>query len=235
MISLHLDTALRAACLRFGLALAALPLAAPAWAADAPKGADRDTLYALGVLLSQSLRNFALSSAELEAVKEGLTDGALQRPPKVDLGKYRPLVNEFAQARMARAAEAEKKAGAEFLAKAAAVPGTTRTPSGAIVQTLRPGSGASPTAADTVTVHYVGTLTDGTTFDSSRKRGEPATFSLGRVIKCWTEGLQQMKVGGTIRLTCPANIAYGDRGSPPLIKPGATLVFEVELLAVAGK
>jgi FKBP-type peptidyl-prolyl cis-trans isomerase FkpA/FKBP-type peptidyl-prolyl cis-trans isomerase FklB len=83
-----------------------------------------------------------------------------------------------------------------------------------------------------VKVHYQGTLIDGTVFDSSLQRGEPVSFPLGNVIKCWTEGLQQMKVGGKSRLVCPANLAYGDRGSPPNIKPGATLVFEVELLEI---
>ena len=89
-----------------------------------------------------------------------------------------------------------------------------------------------PKATDTVKVHYHGTLTDGTVFDSSVKRGEPATFPLNQVIKCWTEAVQLIKVGGKSRLVCPSGIAYGDRGSPPVIKPGATLVFEVELLDI---
>ena len=118
------------------------------------------------------------------------------------------------------------------LAKAAAEAGAKKTASGAIVKALKEGTGATPTAASTVKVHYHGTLPDGTVFDSSVKRGEPATFPLSGVIKCWTEGVQQIKVGGKSRLVCPSNIAYGDRGSPPTIKPGATLVFEVELLEI---
>ena len=92
-----------------------------------------------------------------------------------------------------------------------------------------------PTAADTVKVHYHGTLIDGSVFDSSVDRGTPATFPLNGVIKCWTEGLQKIKVGGKARLVCPADVAYGDRGSPPKIKPGSTLVFEVELLEIVKK
>jgi len=97
---------------------------------------------------------------------------------------------------------------------------------------IKAGQGASPQATDTVKVHYHGTLTDSTVFDSSVQRGEPATFPLDRVIPCWTEGVQRMKIGGKSRLVCPADVAYGDRGRPPQIPPGATLVFEVELLDI---
>ena len=97
---------------------------------------------------------------------------------------------------------------------------------------LRQGRGASPTAADTVKVHYRGTLLDGTEFDSSYARNAPATFPLGRVIKCWTEGVQRMKVGGKAELVCPPALAYGDRGAGGLIPPNATLRFEIELLEI---
>ncbi len=121
-----------------------------------------------------------------------------------------------------------------YLDKAAAETGAIRTASGLVYHELRPGYGASPKATDTVKVHYRGTLIDGTEFDSSYKRGEPAQFGLNQVIACWTEGLQKMKVGGKSKLVCPSSIAYGDRGSPPLIQGGATLVFEVELLGIGG-
>jgi FKBP-type peptidyl-prolyl cis-trans isomerase FkpA/FKBP-type peptidyl-prolyl cis-trans isomerase FklB len=161
-----------------------------------------------------------------------LADGVLKRPLKVDMQTYGPKLQQLAQARAATLAEGEKKAGAAYVAKAAAAPGAKKTASGAIVQTVKEGTGAVPAASDTVKVHYQGTLIDGTEFDSSIKRGQPAQFALNKVIKCWTEGLQQVKVGGKSKLICPADIAYGDRGAPPMIRPGATLVFEVELLEV---
>lgn len=200
-----------------------------------PTNDDQKTLYALGLAISQSLGAFALSEAELDMVKSGITDGVLKRPYKVDLQTFGPKIQQLQQTRAAVVAESEKKAGAAFLAKAAADKGSTKTESGIVITTLKPGSGATPKATDTVKVHYHGTLIDGTVFDSSVKRGEPATFPLGQVIKCWTEGVQQMKAGGKSRLVCPSNLAYGDRGSPPAIKPGATLVFEVELLEIVAK
>ncbi|HEX7811746.1 MAG TPA: FKBP-type peptidyl-prolyl cis-trans isomerase [Burkholderiales bacterium] len=190
-------------------------------------------MYAIGQALSQTVSDFSLSEAELEQVKAGLTDGVLKRPAKVDVQAYMPKIQQLAQARAGAVAEKEKKAGAAFLAKAAAEPGAKKTESGAIVIPVKEGTGAKPAATDKVTVHYHGTLVDGTVFDSSVKRGSPATFGLNGVIKCWTEGVQLIKVGGKARLICPADIAYGDRGSPPKIKPGATLVFEVELLDIA--
>jgi FKBP-type peptidyl-prolyl cis-trans isomerase FkpA len=205
--------------------------AAHATAADLAND-EQKTLYAIGVALSQSLHDFSLSEAELEIVKSGLSDGALKRPHKVDMQIYGPKIEVMGKARGAGVAEKEKKAGAAFLAKAAAEPGAKKTASGAILKTLKEGSGPSPSATDKVKVHYHGTLVDGTVFDSSVKRGQPVTFPLGNVIKCWTEGLQQIKVGGKSRLICPANIAYGDRGSPPVIRPGATLIFDVELLEI---
>ncbi len=200
-------------------------------AADPVSDKDK-TLYALGVAVSQSLGDFALTEAELEIIKSGISDGVLKRPLKVDMQTFGPKIQPMAEARAAAGAEKEKTGANAFLAKAAAEAGARKTASGAIVKSLKEGAGASPTAADTVKVHYHGTLMDGTVFDSSVRRGEPATFPLGGVIKCWTEGVQMMKVGGKSRLTCPAGVAYGDRGAPPVIKPGATLVFEVDLLEI---
>ncbi len=207
-----------------------LAVAAPALAAD-PKSEDEKVLYALGMVVSQNLASFNLTEAELKMVEQGMTDGALKRG-KVDLQTYGPKIQELQKTRLTAIAAAEKKAGEAFVAKAAAEKDSKKLPSGVVVTTLKQGTGPSPAATDKVKVHYHGTLTDGTVFDSSVQRGEPATFPLNQVIKCWTDGVQQMKVGGKARLVCPADVAYGDRGAPPRIKPGATLVFEVELLAI---
>ena len=111
-------------------------------------------------------------------------------------------------------------------------PNTVTLQSGVIVKTLKEGKGQRPTATDSVKVDYRGTLDDGTEFDSSYKRGKPATFPLNAVIKCWTEGVQKMKVGGKARLVCPPDTAYGERGAGNKVPPNATLVFEVELLEI---
>ena len=121
------------------------------------------------------------------------------------------------------------------LERAAKEGGAVKTESGLIYRSLKDGAGGSPTAADTVRVHYRGTFPDGKEFDSSLARGKPAEFPLNRVIKCWTEGVAKMKVGGKAKLTCPPAIAYGERGAGGVIPPNAVLQFEVELLGIVGK
>ncbi len=120
----------------------------------------------------------------------------------------------------------------DVIAKAAAEKGAIKTDSGMVYQSLTEGKGASPKATDIVQVHYKGTFPDGKEFDSSYKRGQPTEFPLNRVIKCWTEGVQRMKVGGKAKLTCPPSLAYGDKGAGGVIPPNATLQFEVELISI---
>jgi FKBP-type peptidyl-prolyl cis-trans isomerase len=207
-------------------------LATPAFAADEPKTEEQKTLYAIGLVVAQQLSVFNLTPAELEFVKQGLTDAVANRKPLVDADSYNQKVQTLANVR--RSAQGEKLAAAtkEFVDKAAKEKGAVKTASGLIYLTLKEGSGASPAATDKVKVNYRGTLVDGKEFDSSYKRGQPLEFALNGVIKCWTEGVQMMKPGGKAKLVCPSEIAYGERGAGALIPPNATLVFEVELLEV---
>ena len=207
-------------------------LASTSIAADIPATEDQKTLYAIGLLVSRSLSAFNLTPAELEIVKQGLTDAGTGKSPAVDLSVYNAKVQELAKSR--RKAQGEKLASVnkDFLEKAAGEKGAVKTESGLVYLSLKEGSGAVPVATDTVKVNYRGTLPDGKEFDSSYKRGKPAEFRLDGVIKCWTEGLQRMKVGGKAKLVCPPTLAYGDAGAGELVLPGATLVFEVELLDV---
>jgi FKBP-type peptidyl-prolyl cis-trans isomerase FkpA len=191
---------------------------------------EQKPIYALGLLLQRSLDQFDLTAAELDIVKRALTDAAA-RKPAIDIEEWGPKIEAFAGARAARVVAREKAASVAYLAKAAAEPGVVRTDSGLVYRDLSAGTGPSPTASDTVKVHYRGTLINGTEFDSSYKRNEPAQFPLGGVIPCWTEGVQKLKVGGKARLVCPSDLAYGDAGRPS-IPGGATLVFEVELLEI---
>lgn len=123
-------------------------------------------------------------------------------------------------------------AGLAISAQAADTAKTIKTESGIEITTLVEGKGANPKALDTVTVHYRGTLPDGKEFDSSYKRGQPATFPLSRVVPCWTEGVQKIKEGGKAKLVCPPKLAYGERGVPGVIPANATLIFEVELIKI---
>jgi FKBP-type peptidyl-prolyl cis-trans isomerase FkpA/FKBP-type peptidyl-prolyl cis-trans isomerase FklB len=213
-------------------ALAALlATATPAHAAD-PKSEDEKVLYAIGIAISNNLAWFNLSEAELKMVEQGIEDGVLNKTKKVDLQGYGSKISDLQKSRTTQIAAIEKKLGQTYVDKAAAEKGATKAPTGFVITTLKPGTGPSPVATDKVKVHYHGTLTDGTVFDSSVQRGEAVTFPLDKVIPCWTQAVQQMKVGGKSRLVCPAELAYGDKGAPPRIKPGATLVFEVELLSI---
>jgi FKBP-type peptidyl-prolyl cis-trans isomerase FkpA len=214
-----------ALALLFTLAASAQPL----------KSDDEKSFYAIGYLMgSRNLGPLSLKPNELEIVKRGISDGATGKKAQVEPEQQMEKINALAQARSAAVADKEKVAGRTYVEKAAKEPGATKLPSGLVYKTLTPGSGPSPAATDKVKVNYEGRLTNGTVFDSSYKRGQPAEFALNQVVKCWTEGVQKMKVGEKARLVCPSEIAYGDHGHPPTIPGGATLVFEVELLGITG-
>lgn len=200
--------------------------------ASNPQTEEQKTLYALGLSIGRSISVFDMSPEELEYVKAGISTQVKGEKSPVDMETYGPKLQELARTRSTRKAEQEKANSAKFLEEAAKESGAKKTESGLVYKELTAGTGAQPQASDIVKVHYKGTLTNGTEFDSSYKRGEPTQFPLQGVIKCWTEGVQMMKVGGKAKLTCPSDIAYGDRGAPPNIPGGAALVFEVELLEI---
>ena len=194
---------------------------------------DQDkTLYALGQAVGENvLQSFNLTAAELAIVTAGVSDSVLGRDSKVDMATYGPRIQALAQDRATAGAAAEKEASEAFVAQMAKERGAEQTASGMVFIPVTAGSGANPTAEDTVRVHYHGTLRDGSVFDSSVERNEPISFPLSGVISCWTEGVQKMKVGGKAKLVCPSDTAYGDGGSGP-IPGGAALMFEVELLEI---
>jgi len=196
-----------------------LLILAPVLQAEELKTLHQKTLYAIGLSLGEEARGYELKPNEREYVTMGLED-ALQGKSQVKLADMRPKLALLKQERWHL-----PFSGADKVKK-------IKKPSGLIYQEVRKGSGASPSAStDRVRAHYHGTFTDGKVFDSSVKRGQPFVAPLNRVIKCWTEGIQLMHAGGKARLTCPSDIAYGDRGRGG-IPGGATLIFDVELLAV---
>jgi FKBP-type peptidyl-prolyl cis-trans isomerase FkpA len=197
-----------------------------------PKTEEQKAFYAMGVNINKQLSVFDMSPEELKLVQQGMSDAAAGKKLAVDPDASLAKVGELARARMTRAAEKQKALAKPFLEKAAAEKGAQKTASGLIYIEMKAGTGAQPKASDVVKIHYTGTFVDGKEFESSLKRGQPVEVSLGQVPAFWQEGIGMMKVGGKAKLVCPSEIAYGDRGRPPLIPGGATLIFEVELLDV---
>jgi len=223
------------------LAAAALVAAvAPAGAEEAkPLKSDRDrTSYALGVEVGGNLKRQGID-VDVDLLLRGMKDAMTGGPTLLTETEVRETVMALQRTLMAKQEEVQKAKSAKaksegeaFLVANAAKQGVVKLPSGLQYKVIIPGGGASPKATDTVTVHYRGTLIDGTEFDSSYKRNEPTSFPVGGVIKGWTEALQLMKVGAKWELYIPAELAYGDRGAGGLIPPGAALIFEVELLGI---
>jgi FKBP-type peptidyl-prolyl cis-trans isomerase FklB len=218
-------------------ALALSLLAATAFAAEAPAmdEASRQS-YALGYQLGRDLKGADLRG---DAITQGLKDGSSGAPAKLtdqQMQEALAALDQRIASERARAqtAELEKSlaAGNAYRAENAKKPGVQTTATGLQYKVVKAGTGRTPAASDTVTVNYRGTLVDGTEFDSSYKRGEPATFPVAGVIPGWTEALQLMKEGAQYQLVIPPDLAYGERGAGGVIPPGATLVFDVELISV---
>lgn len=212
--------------------LLSLTLASALGAQEAEAPSTHDVNYAFGILVAQSLSTTGMTY-DLDVLVQGLRDQLDKtRKPLFDPDKAKQIVTQALQIAQekANAAQIEKENG--YLAVHAKGKGVVTTASGLQYEILKPGTGAKPTAADTVKVDYVGTLVDGTEFDSSIQRGEPAVFPLAQVIPAWTEGIQLMAVGGKYRFTVPSSLAYGAQGAGGVIPPFATLVFEVDLLSI---
>jgi FKBP-type peptidyl-prolyl cis-trans isomerase FkpA len=201
---------------------------------ERPAESNDDTLYAMGAILGAKINSYGLTKKELRIVERGFSDAAANRKLRLsdpDLEEWGPKVEAALQRRGSPRLTAEKDKGRKVAAQMAKERGAQTLPSGVVVVTEREGSGPRPAASDRVRVKYEGRLPDGTSFD----RSDSAEFPLNQVIPCWTQGVQQIQVGGKARLVCPSDTAYGDQGRPPQIPPGATLVFTVEPLGIGGK
>ena len=204
-------------------------------AAEKPVGylktADDKELYVLGYSFGRNLQVFDLSTAEQEIIRKAMAEGVQDKKPLVPLETYGPKIQEFVPTRQKRAAAKREAKEKPYLDAAAKQKGAQVLASGVVYIPEKEGTGPAPKSTDEVTVNYVGKLTNGNEFDSSYKRNQPLKFQLDKVIPCWTEGVQKMKVGGKARLVCPAKAGYGDNGQPRAgIQGGSVLDFTVELL-----
>jgi FKBP-type peptidyl-prolyl cis-trans isomerase FklB len=204
--------------------------AKPAAATTAPANVTNSPEYAMGLSVGEGMKRAGVGAINLDALVKGLQDGLAG---KTTSPEDRERINKYMTELRAAGAARAKQAGSEFLAKNAQAPGVITTSSGLQYKILDEGktASASPTSSDTVTVHYRGKLLDGTVFDSSYDRGQPATFPVTGVIKGWQEALPLMKPGAKWQLFIPSELAYGDNGQGK-IPPGSVLVFDVELLSV---
>ena len=204
---------------------------------DQFKTVETQASYGIGFQMGQQLQSNPFEGLDLDSVVAGLKDAFTGQAPQVDNDTLRDAFGEIHQRMQAAKAEQHKEAIAEgenFLAENAKRDGVVTTESGLQYEVLTTGEGAKPTADSTVRTHYHGTLINGSVFDRSYDRGQPAEFPVGGVIKGWTEALQMMPVGSKWRLYVPHNLAYGEQGAGGAIAPYSTLVFDVELLDILG-
>lgn len=188
--------------------------------------------YSLGVLMAQNLKQQGFDAIDAASLTKGFEDVLKGNPLKVDPEQANEIVSDYMQSKQAKKFEATIAAGKKFLEENAKRTGVVELPSGLQYEVIKEGTGAKPTTNDQVTVHYEGKLIDGTVFDSSVKRGQPATFGVTQVIQGWVEALQLMPEGAKWKLYIPYDLAYGERGAGQQIGPYATLIFEVELLKI---
>ncbi len=188
--------------------------------------------YSLGVILAKNLSNQGIDNFNAADLAAGLEDVVKNNDLKISVEEADQIVQNFLKVNASQKYQSNIEAGARFLSENAKRSEVTELESGLQYEVLREGEGPKPQPTDRVTTHYHGTLIDGTVFDSSVQRGEPATFPVNGVIAGWVEALQLMKQGAKYRLFVPHNLAYGDQGAGNVIKPFSTLIFDVELLQV---
>ena len=188
--------------------------------------------YSVGFLLAQKMAGDGLDKIDAAMAAEGIRAAIEKGETKIDPQQASNIVRAYLSERKEQLKVENAMMGKKFLAENAKKEGVQVTESGLQYLVLEPGKGISPSSTDEVSVHYKGTLIDGTEFDSSYARGEPTSFPLNRVIKGWTEGLQLMQPGAKYRFFIPPNLAYGENGAGAVIGPNSTLIFEVELIEV---
>lgn len=186
----------------------------------------------MGAMLGFPVSSLELGEAEIAWIRKGLTDSASGKPLRVPASAWMTQVSDFTATRLADVASLQKSKDMPFFQREAAQPGTVKDPSGILYRETRPGTKPGPGKTGKVYVSYTGTLPDGTVFDSSGTVGRPIVFDLEKMIPCWQAALPLMKAGGSARIVCPPRLAWGDVGNPPLVKPGATVVYDIELLEV---
>ena len=188
--------------------------------------------YALGLSIGNNFRASGIKELKMDDFLKGLKDVFSEAEPAIGYDEAKQILHDFFMKLQAERHEINKQAGAEFLRINKEKAGVVTLPSGLQYEVLKTGDGTKPKASDKVKCHYHGTLINGTVFDSSVQRGEPATFPLNQVIAGWTEGLQLMKEGAKYRFFIPYTLGYGERGAGSSIPPFAALIFDVELIKV---
>lgn len=188
--------------------------------------------YALGLSIGNNFQSSGIKQLQVEDFMKGLEDVLGEKQPAISYEEAKQVINDYFMKLQQERLEINKQAGAEFLEINRHKAGVVELPSGLQYEILKQGTGAKPSANDKVKCHYHGTLINGTVFDSSVQRGEPATFGVSQVIPGWVEALQLMPVGSKWRLFIPSNLAYGEHGAGDVIEPNSTLIFDVELLDI---
>jgi FKBP-type peptidyl-prolyl cis-trans isomerase len=216
-----------------GFVHAQTPAPSPTPVASAEPSTERQKiLYTMGALLGLPVSSLDLKEEDVVWIRQGLSDSAAGRPLRVSPDSFAPQLSDFTRKRLAEVASLTRMKDSPAVQREAARPGTVRHPSGLLYRETKAGTKPGPGKTGKVFVAYTGTLTDGTVFDTSKTVGRPIVFDLEKVIPCWQSALPLMKAGGEARIVCPPQLAWGDIGHPPRVRPGATVIYDIELVDV---